>query len=173
MPTIAYQVHRTAERLRLRVPDRRHDSAFFAELSDRLSRLPGVIEVSGNPVSAGVLIRLDPTRDPTREQDPIPAIEAAGLIRVIGGPPPLSPGLTALRRAAMRIDRELEEQTGGSADLRMVAFLLLVALALGQALRGQLLAPAASLLWYAYELLRFVPPAPDEADQTGDAPRPE
>lgn len=166
MPTIAYQVHRTAERLRLRVPDRRHDAAFFSGLGERLSALPGIVEVSGNPVSAGLLIRLDPTH----EQDPVPAIEAAGLIQIVAGPPPLSPALTAFRRATQRIDRDLEERTGGSADLRTLAFVLLLALALRQALRGQLLAPAASLLWYAFELLRFVPAAPEQPDDSDQAP---
>lgn len=160
MPSLAYQVHRTRERIRLRLPDRRHDTAFFAELCERLSALPGVVEVSGNPLSAGLLVRFHPTQAHALRA----AIAATGRLQIVDGPPPLSPGLNALRRAADRIDRSLEEQSGGSADLRTLAVLLLILLAAGQALRGQLLAPAASLLWYAFELLRFVPPAPEPND---------
>ncbi|MCF8015316.1 MAG: hypothetical protein K9L65_06375, partial [Chromatiaceae bacterium] len=92
------------------------------------------------------------------------AIAATGRLQIVDGPPPPSPGLNALRRAADRIDRSLEEQTGGSADLRTLAVLLLIVLAMGQVLRGQLLAPTASLLWYAFELLRFVPTIPEEPE---------
>ncbi|MBK1618729.1 hypothetical protein CKO42_09835 [Lamprobacter modestohalophilus] len=160
MQSIAYQVHRTRERMRLRLPDRRHDEAFFAELCEQLTALPGIVEVSGNPSTAGLLIRLDPTQ----AQDPRLAIAATGRLQIVDGPPPLSPGLNAVRRAADRIDRSLEEQTGGSADLRTLAVLLLIVLAMGQVLRGQLLAPAASLLWYAFELLRFIPTIPEEPE---------
>lgn len=50
--------------------------------------------------------------------------------------------------------------TGGRGDLRGLIFSLLLLLALAQAARGQVLAPAASLLWYAFDLVRFARPSP-------------
>ena len=154
MAPVAQVVHRARGRLRLRVPGRRHDEGFFAGLSGRLAVLPGVIGVSANPATAGLLLLLDPASD----HDPVSAIAAAGLLEVVEQGPVLSPALSGLRRASDRLDLGLAEATGGIADLRTLTFVLLLALALHQAARGQLLVPAASLLWYAFDLIRFARP---------------
>jgi hypothetical protein len=173
MAPIAYQVHRTRERLRLRIPERRYDERYFATLGRRLSDLSGVREVSVNAQTAGVLLRIDP--EPS--SDPMTDIQTAGLLRVVAQPATLSPALTGMRRAVDRVDQTLEGFTGGLGDLRTLAFALLMILALGQAARGQLLAPAASLLWYAFDLVRFARPAPEarawaQADTSGVAEPP-
>jgi hypothetical protein len=164
--TAAHLVHHTRGRLRLRIPGRRHDASWLADLENRLRDLPGITEASANPSTAGVLILFDPSAVP----DPIPRIEATGLVQVIA-PPPLSPTLAELRRVAARLDDSLGERSGGSVDLRTLSVISLLVLALYQAMRGQLLAPAVSLLWHAFELLRFIPPDAD-APGTSDTTRP-
>jgi hypothetical protein len=162
--TAAHLVHRAQGRVRLRIPERRHDASWLADLEDRLRDLPGITEVSANPRTAGVLVLFDPAAVP----DPIPRIEATGLLQVVA-PPPLSPTLAGLRRVAARLDDSLGERSGGSVDLRTLSVISLLVLALYQAMRGRLLAPAVSLLWYAFELLRFMPPdadAPGASDTT-------
>lgn len=156
MPPLAHAVHRTAGRLRLRIPEHRHDAAYFTTLTRRLAGLPGILAVAANPETAGVLLRLDPTPG----TDPVAMIQGAGLLRIIEGPPALSPALIGIRRAADRLDQALDGLTGGSGDLRTLAFAVLVILALRQTTRGQLMAPAVTLLWYAFDLMRFARPAP-------------
>ena len=153
MPATAYVFHRARGRLRLRIPQRRGDAAFFAGLEERLRSAPGIIGVSVNPVTASVLFLLDPTTD----RDPLPVIESTGLLEVREGSPPMTPTLAALRRAVWRMDQSLHAQSAGSLELRTLAFLILVASAARQVVRGEMLAPAASLLWYAFELVRAPP----------------
>lgn len=157
MPPLAHAVHRTRGRLRLRIPGRRYDAPYFAALTGRLAALPGVRAVSANPETAGVLLRLDPDAG----MDPLAMIQGSGLLQVIDAPPSLSPALTGIRRTADRLDRTLEGLTGGLGDLRTLAFAALVILAVRQTARGQFAAPAASLLWYAFELMRFARPDPE------------
>ena len=52
----AYVVHRTASRMRLRIPGRRLDQAYFERLKQRLIRSLGVMAVEINPLTASVLI---------------------------------------------------------------------------------------------------------------------
>lgn len=157
MSTVAHAVHRTPARLRLRVPARRYDEPYFSALTQRLAELPGVVEAIATPHTAGVLLRLEPGSG----TDPVAAIEGAGLLRIVESTRPLSPTLTGMRRAAERIDETLAGLTAGVADLRSLTFALLLGLGLIQAARGQLMAPGLSLLWYAFELIRFTPPDPD------------
>lgn len=163
MAPLAYEVHRTRERLRLRIPERRHDERYFAALGQRLSDLPGIREVNVNAQTAGVLVRMDPEPG----SDPVAGIRASGLFRIAAQPPILSPTLTGMRRTVERMDQTLAGLTGGLGDVRSLAFVLLVILALSQAARGQLLAPAASLLWYAFDLVRFARPAPGAQASVG------
>ncbi|MCG6896823.1 MAG: hypothetical protein LJE61_02705 [Thiocapsa sp.] len=154
MAPLAHAVHRTRGRLRLRIPARRHDQAFFDRLTQRLCNVPGVLRSTANPETAGVLILLDPHSG----SDPIEAITETGLLQVVEDRPNLSPALTGIRRVAQRIDQAVGESTRGVGDLRTLAFVLLIALGVRQLGKGQLLAPAASLFWYAFDLMRFARP---------------
>jgi hypothetical protein len=161
MPHLAHVVHRARGRLRLRIPVMRHHRDFFTGLSERLQALPGVAGVVANPDTAGVLILLDPGS----EQDTLAAIGSCGFLDVVEDASVLSPALTGIRRATDRLDRALAGATAGLSDIRTLTFVLLVALALRQALRGEVLAPAASLLWYAFDLTRFARPPSAEGPE--------
>ena len=52
----AYVLHRTATRLRIRVPGRRHDHAFFDNLRRKLTEHDEVLAVEVNTLTASVLI---------------------------------------------------------------------------------------------------------------------
>jgi hypothetical protein len=56
----AHIVHRTANRLRIRIPGRRLDEAFFRELKTKLAGCPGVVAVVANPLTGSVLIEHGP-----------------------------------------------------------------------------------------------------------------
>ena len=55
----AHIVHRTATRLRIRVPARRLDHAYFGELQAKLVGCTGVRSVEANPLTGSVLIEHD------------------------------------------------------------------------------------------------------------------
>ena len=68
----AHIVHRTATRLRIRVPARRLDEIFFRDLKARLAGCPGVFAVEANPLTGSVLIEHGPEFCPA-------ALRAVGL----------------------------------------------------------------------------------------------
>ncbi|MEW6445120.1 MAG: HMA2 domain-containing protein [Pseudomonadota bacterium] len=139
--------HAVPGRLRLRIADRRGDDGYFAALTDVLGEVEGIRLLSVNPATASVLL--------THRQGALEGLgaraSAAGLFVLdLGeGTAQLAPesesmlasGLPALLPASERFDP------------RLAFALVLIGLAAHQMARGHVLAPAASLLWYAFQLL--------------------
>ncbi len=160
----AYAVHHIRGRSRFRIPARRGDKAFFAELARRVARLPGVTRVDANPASASILIHhsadLDALLDEALGSD------TAQLAEFVLSLPPVARRLHAEVAA---LDGIVRRWSAGGFDLGTVAAFGLVALAGLQLLRRQqsATAPAVSLAWYATELLRrSAEPAPHAAEPT-------
>jgi hypothetical protein len=61
--SLAYVAHSTRSRVRLCVPGRRHDQAFFHNLRRRLSACDGISWVAINPAAASVAINHSLTFD--------------------------------------------------------------------------------------------------------------
>jgi len=57
-------VHRTTQRLRLRIDERRRDLGYFLRLYEYLRRLPGVEEVQADPLTGSALLHLQPGAGP-------------------------------------------------------------------------------------------------------------
>jgi hypothetical protein len=53
----AFVAHRTASRLRLRVPSRRGDDAYFSALERTLSQCDHVVSAQGNALTGSIVIR--------------------------------------------------------------------------------------------------------------------
>lgn len=151
---IAYLIHRTRERVRLRVPGLRYDDEGFARLASDLAGLTGVRAVRTDPRTATALLRLDPTSS----DDPLQRLAESGRLRLSPLRPPLSPSLSALRRVSDRVDEGVASLTGGMGDLRTLLFVLLIVLAVRQWSRGLLMSPALAILMYALDLMRFERP---------------
>jgi hypothetical protein len=62
-------------------------------------------------------------------------------------------GLTGVQAVAVDLNRSLQEKTAGGMDGRSLGVALLLMLALVQAMRGRVLSPASSYLWYAINLI--------------------
>lgn len=154
-PPSAYVSHRTRDRLRLKVPERRHDAAYFDRLKAQLLRYPGVTAVVVNPLTASALVHYD-----GRPGALVPAL-GDGATRtdlfVLAGPDADQPAqresslLSSVRRRVSEFDQELRSWSGGSLDLRSTVFLGLATMGVVQLLRGNVAAPAITLLWYATE----------------------
>ncbi len=145
LPT-AHIVHRLRGRFRLKIPEKRTDADWLAEAASRLERVPGVKQVEVRVVSGSLLIRHQ-TEAGLEER-----LAAAGLFRItddlVASPPVLDPILDGISRS----HRKLERRTGGRANLSTILIVLLVLAAFVQTLRGQILPPTVSLLWYAATL---------------------
>lgn len=149
MKARAYVVHRLPGRVRFKIPARRANRPFLAELERRLRRLPAVTGVATNPVTGSVLV--------THEGALADLTEAAfgseigELVEMALEAPPVA---RRLKAEALAIDRSLQEVTDGEVDLATLASLGLLAMAAILLLRGRQPAAAVSLGWYATELLR-------------------
>lgn len=165
-PAKAYLVHRSPGRLRLRIPERRHNRSFFAELRKRLAECPSVNRADADPVTGSILAHFD--ERPGREAAIlVEALEAGigALIDVELSPPPPAHIAHRARHHFSRLNGAVRDYTGGGTDGTGLVILVLFLSSIWQIMQGQILAPAAQLLWYAMQISRAtvhgVPTVPD------------
>jgi hypothetical protein len=144
--------HFTARRLRIKVPEKRRDRAFFDTVAEHLATWDSVERVETNPLTASVLIHFsDPARvflEATAKNDLFDIDFDAAL----GGSS--EPVVTeAAVRSFETADHALRRWTQNRIDMRGVLFVLLLAGGVFQLLRRRLDAPAPTLLWYAGDLI--------------------
>lgn len=150
----AHVAHALPRRLRLRVPERRNEAAYFAALEEQLGGCAGVTAVVTNPRTAGVLIH----HHETLELEALARCAAEHGAFSLAGYDAASPTLLGrARRGLDSLDLRLLDESRGTTDTRTLVLVLLLLLALFQMARGQVLVSAASLLWYAFELVREPP----------------
>jgi hypothetical protein len=156
--TTAQVCHRIAGRTRLRVPERRGDAAYFAQVQRALAGQQGVEQCDVNPATASILIEHSASLEALAEY-----AAQAGLFRLGNLTPEILPGRIRVRLGLRRLDQELTRASNGELDLATLTGASLLALAAVQLLRGQVLAPASTLLWYALATVRFLS-LPDRAE---------
>ena len=143
-----YIAHRIGDRVRVRIPERKGDSAYFTRVERDLSACERVMYVEANPLTASILLRYHGTNDDLR-RDAI----SRGLFAITEMPPPVNPTLTAVAERIDQLDRFLQRSSNGSIDLLEVAFVGLIGASIVQVLRGQALGPASTLLAHALTIL--------------------
>jgi hypothetical protein len=79
--------------------------------------------------------------------------EAQGMFAIREGKRRGEPPATRATRSLVRIEDFLFRASKGKIDLPSLVFTILLMMSLVQIARGQVLAPASTLLWYALELL--------------------
>lgn len=147
----AFVVHELFGRLRLRIPEKRKDAAYFAGLAERLSECPGVTRVESNALTGSVLLL---HAEETSATDVARYAEQTALFSVKRLS--ATPTRTLGQEAAKGLDafgRGLASASGGTVDLQSVFFLMLLGLAAFQAKRGLVLPPAVSLFWEAIRVV--------------------
>jgi hypothetical protein len=161
----AHVTHRLPGRMRLRIPARRGDPAFFARLVERARDLPALRAVRANPVTSSLLLE--------HEGEIEPIARALGLDLVAPRPPaprtrrpaaPASPfGLAAigfgaasavqLARGRLAGDSAVENLWNGLTAFRALKrpglAAVLTGVGLVQLARGRVLNSALSLAFYA------------------------
>jgi hypothetical protein len=147
IPT-ATLAHCTSDRVRLRVHAKRGDASYFDRLHEALSQCPGIRQLDVNPLTGSVVLHH------SLEVDDIAGFGRANdLFELDGSPDGGEAPLTRLRQAFAGIDGRLVESTQGRVDLATLGFALCVGGAVLQLARGNTLAPASTLVWYAASLL--------------------
>ncbi|MGH7100527.1 MAG: HMA2 domain-containing protein [Stellaceae bacterium] len=156
--------HATANRVRLKVPTRRHDHAYFQNVAERLRTCRAIERVAVNPATASILVHFSDPARLWRE-----AMNGNDLFRIVPGPlsagarsEPDPPLLTQLQDTLAATDGSLRRWTGGSLDLRTTVFATLFVAGVQQFAQGNVAAPAATLLWYAATVIGL-PGAPQAA----------
>lgn len=154
--------HFTTRRLRIKIPDKRRDTAFFSNVRERLAAWDSVDHVEVNPLTASVLLHFS---DPQRLF--LEAIAKNDLFDIDFDTAVARQSEPVVTGAAVRsfatADVALRRWTGNQIDMRGALFLMLLVGGIYQLLRGRLAAPAPTLLWYAGDLLGLW------SDRPGDA----
>lgn len=160
-------VHQTEGRTRLRALARPVDAETLMGLADRMSQLAGVDDIDCR-LTTGSLVIEHP--DLTWDDLAVEVARVGGVIVSDAVPEAVrKDGLEAARTTVGRVDTLVSQLTAGGVDMRTLAFILMVGLALRQILRGQIMVPAMSFLWYASEiLLKSSPASGDSVDAGSD-----
>lgn len=152
----AYVVHALPGRVRIKIPSRRGDAAYFVQLQSELSRCKGVAAIQANLRAASVLIAFAPTGDLNTiasfaRKKKLFNLEAEAQL------PQQSIGEIAAAQLNF-VDRLLATGSRGHIDLQSSFFVLFLGLALRQIWRGEIMMPAIPLLWTALGLLKDLRP---------------
>lgn len=142
MQTGAYIVHLTKTRMRVRIPGRRKDISYFLDLYEALRQIDGVTDIEINPSTASVLLHY--SGETTRAV--VDSLMRIGLLPKEEKPRSPLPVLGP-------IELFFNEHQSAATDARTVLLTFMIGIAIHQALRGKILVPVLSALWYGYDLL--------------------
>jgi hypothetical protein len=134
-------------RLRLRIPSRRGDAEFHAELERAMRGVEGVTDVHVNPTTASVLLSHEGEAD-----EVLRAAEARGLFEVAAETPRATP-LAHLYDRLAEADRDLVARTEGRWDLATLGFYALLGGSIVQLARGKFMPAGATLALQAFGLV--------------------
>lgn len=148
--------HFISGRIRIRIPSKKGDGAFFLSMKERFSNFPGIRTVEVNSLTGSILI-LHAFDTRSLDIKKLTAYtESNGLFKVEERP--LS-GSSApfirekLGESVKGFDEKMKEMTSGELDLSTVAFLLLLGVGIYQIGAGNFAAPAWYVaFWYAMNI---------------------
>jgi hypothetical protein len=143
----AYVVHRTRHRVRLRVVGQRRNPGWFAEAASVLGQLDWIDRVETNVHSCSLTLHCIDA-DCMDEN-----LAQSGVFKFQAQAPQVASAVDQIQIGLSRIDRTLQSKSSANTNLRSLLFLLILVLAGVQMVRGQVMVPAISLLWYAIDLV--------------------
>ena len=165
--------HFTPRRLRIKVPEKRRDRAFFDTVAEQLATWDSVERVETNPLTASILIHFSEPETLFLEAAAKNDLFDIDLDAAFADPS--EPVVTqAAVQSFQTADHALRRWTKNEIDLRGVLFVLLLAGGIFQLLRRRLDAPAPTLLWYAGDLIGLWSDRPADtplATSAGPVPR--
>jgi hypothetical protein len=149
----AQLAHVLPGRVRVKVPGRHRDTAFFADVASRLKACDGVIDVRASALTDSVLILHATDIEAIAEYAAQHGLFAMRVNRAAFGQQPRVP--THVPALFLRRSTQEEPSDNGARTLSAS----LAGLGVWQSARGQIMAPALTLFWYAYDAWRSRPSA--------------
>lgn len=163
-----HRVHASPGRLRLRIPEKKGDAAFFARVRDLLASCPVVKEVGINPHTGSILLHYS--------EGQLPAIAALAaeqnLFHLVTAWSPRAgrPLNVAVRGAYRLVDSSIRRLSGGNLDLPETTVLALVGSGAYQLLRGRVVAlPWYVAFWYGLSVY-LMPKAKHLLEEAAEGP---
>lgn len=152
----AFIKHQLPGRVRLKIPQKRGDINYFNRLEELFSDFLGINELKLNPSTASIVISHE---SDVPFQDIVEFAKTKNLFNLVEEAEDHDEVVPNLYIKALtltgfnRFDKALLDYSKGRLDARSFVFLTLIGLAIHQAARGNVLAPASTLLMYAIQLL--------------------
>ncbi len=149
LPEDTYLSHVSKGRLRLRIPSKKRDSAFFNRLQSVFSSYPGLDQIRVNPLSGSLLIL----------HSELPE-EMASFVKTLAGVAPKKNSLkkpnTIYQRVTgtfQQVNTQIQGFTKGELDVPTLSFIALLAVGIYQISRKNFTAPAwYTAFWYALNI---------------------
>jgi copper chaperone CopZ len=140
--------HQTGRRIRLHVPSKKRDSAYFDRLEEKLGEIPGVSDVETNHITGSVLIKhttdVDAIRRFAEHHGLFSLAEAAGTAVALAA---------RIHEHMNDVDDQVLDFTRGHMDLRSVILVALAGGAVYQIFRKEVMPPAFNLIWASLALI--------------------
>jgi len=152
--------HQIEGRTRLRAMQRPVDPSALKILAEQLAQAPG-IEMLDLRETTGSLVIEHPSLDAAGLTDRVQHAGGA-IVQAARASDVPRDNLAAVRERMGNLDSMLTQLSAGGLDMRTLSFLVLFSLGITQLLRGQIMMPAFSFLWYAFELVKRSPAGPTE-----------
>ena len=147
MIPIAHCVHKTATRIRIRIPSKKGDKSFFAVLQEQLVHCEQVTGSEVNSLTGGVLIFY--AGDFKAIADYAKRRSIFRLSEIRRNPGIMSTTVTTYKS----LDDRLKKLSGGELDLPSAAFLALAGAGVYKIAQGKFAAPAwYTAFWYALNI---------------------
>lgn len=146
--------HIPGHRIRIRVPHKKRDAAFFHEVAHRLNSIDG-IKAEAAPETGSVLVHYQGNFTQLLMQ--VAETGLSSMLELEMGDEPVAPLGDRLIEQAGAIEQKLLATTGGHVDGRTAVLLTLLLTTGVQLFRGRLL-NAVPLLWYTAETVRHYMP---------------
>jgi hypothetical protein len=147
MIPFAHCVHRTATRIRIRIPSRKGDKSFFKALQEQLALCDQVTGSEVNPLTGGVLIYYAGDFKEIADY-----AEKRNIFR-LSGTKRNATIMSATVTTYKSLDNRLKKLTGGELDLPIAAFLALAGAGVYKIAQGKFAAPAwYTAFWYALNI---------------------
>jgi hypothetical protein len=148
----AWVVHELPGRVRLRIPEKRGNEAYFSRLTQDLEDWGELVRVKYNSYSASVLIEYKGDFVPIAEKASDAGLFVTWEASTFEGLDPRTPS-DQFWQFLKRMDTRIEDFTRGKEDLSSLAFFLLVGLGIYQVVRGSALPAATTLFTEAVKIV--------------------
>jgi hypothetical protein len=143
----AHIQHHTDRRVRLRIPSKRGNAAFFSDAKTKLAQLQPFDTIEVNPLTGSILLCHEAI-DIDRLMDFAEEKEVFSINQVSRTAAPLA---EKIAEPIADINRFIDRLSGGELDLPGVIFLSLLGFGLYEILRGNFKAPPwYTAFWYAF-----------------------